>query len=103
MPLVTTVVRNDIVPKCVTQQALRILPSQVKKRQSYKTKAAKWVETDQSATSESDADSEPLAIDKIDGRSFHPITVQLEELVMEVDTGAVVSVISEERYDNLFS
>jgi len=48
------------------------------KQQSYKTKAAKWVETDQTAKSESDADSEPLAIDEIDGRSSHPIAVQLE-------------------------
>jgi len=75
--------------------------------QSYKTKAVKRVETDQTAKSESDADSEPLAIDRIDGRSSHPITVQLEiqgkQLVMEVDTGAAVSVISEETYDNLFS
>jgi len=50
---------------------------------------------------------EPLAIDKIDGRSSHPITVQLEvqgkPLLMEVDTGAAVSIISEETYDTLFS
>jgi len=48
-----------------------------------------------------------LAIDKVEGRSSHPIIVKLEAqgkpLVMEVDTGAAVSIISEETYDTLFS
>jgi len=65
------------------------------------------VETDQTTQSEYDADLEPLAIDKIDGRSPHPNTVQLEvqgkPLMMEVDTGAAVSIISDETYDALFS
>ena len=47
-----------------------------------------------------------LAIDKVEGRSSHPIIVKLEAqgkpLVMEVDTGAAVSIISEETYDTLF-
>ena len=45
------------------------------KKQWHKAKATKWVGTDQTTESESDANSEPLAIDKIDGRSSHPITV----------------------------
>jgi len=48
------------------------------KKQWHMAKATKWVETDQTTQSESDADLEPLAIDKIDGRSSHPIIVQLE-------------------------
>ena len=76
--------------------------------QTPKTKSAKWVETDQTSERESDADSEPaLAIDKVEGRLSHPITVKLEvqgkPVVMEVDTGAAVSIISEETYDTLFS
>jgi len=56
--------------------------------------------------SEHDADSEPaLTIDKVEGRSSHPITVKLEvqgkPLVMEVNTGAAVSIISEKPYDTL--
>ena len=42
-----------------------------------KPKSAKWVEIEQ--TTESDVDSEPaLAIDQVEGRPSHPITVKLE-------------------------
>jgi len=48
-----------------------------------------------------------MGINRVEGRSSHPITVMLEvqgkPVVMEVDTGAAVSIISEETYNTLFS
>ena len=65
-----------------------------------KTQHANWVENE-SENSDSD-----LPIHKVSARSTHPITVKLEiqgkPVLMEVDTGAAVSVISEETYRNYF-
>ena len=105
MPLVTTVVKRDIFQKFFFQWTPWNSPTQVRKSNGIKQcKIAKWVETDQTTPSESDVDSEPLAIDKIDGRSSHPITVQLEvQGVMEFDIGAAILIISKETYDTVYS
>ena len=66
-----------------------------------KTKRTNWV-----GNESEDSDSD-LPIHKITAGLTHPITVELEvqgkPVVMEVDTGAAVSVISETTYKDLFS
>ena len=56
--------------------------------------------------SESENSESDLPVLKISGRSTHPIKVKLEiqgkPVEMEVDTGAAVSIISEETYKRLF-
>ena len=66
-----------------------------------RTEHTHWVENESK-----DTDSD-LSVHKITAGSTHPITVELEiqgkPVVMEVDTGAAVSVISETTYKDLFS
>jgi len=76
------------------------------KKQWHKAKASKWVETsDQTTQSESDADSDLWLSTRF--RVHHLALLQLEvqgkPLVMEIDTGAAISIISEVTYDALFS
>ena len=65
-----------------------------------KTRQANWVENE---SEHSDSD---LPIHKLSIRGTHPIKVKLQiqgkPLSMEVDTGAAVSVVSEDTYKELF-
>ena len=80
------------------------LPQVVEKKKTVNKKTAdkqqhsdaKWVQTE-SPNSDSDSD---VPIYRIGSKSSHPITVELEinkkKLTMEIDTGATVSIISDE-------
>ena len=73
-----------------------------KNRTYHKTK---WVQQQQPDIDESSEDSD-LPLLHVEDRSNHPITVEIEvnnrKLLMEVDTGAAVSIISEETQKKLF-
>ena len=77
------------------------VPSGKGRRPRKKTEHTHGVENE---SEDSDSD---LPVHKIAAHSTHPITVKLEiqgkPVVMEVDKGAAVSVISEETYKELFS
>ena len=80
---------------------MKQVPSGKGRRPHKKTERTNWVENE---SEDSDSD---LPVHKIAAHSTHLITMKLEiqgkPVVMEVDTGAAVSVISEETYKELFS
>ena len=82
-------------------RSMKQVPSGKDRRPCKKTEHTNWVENE---SEDSDSD---LTVHKIAAHSTRPITVKLEiqgkPVVMEVDTGAAVSVISEETYKGLFS
>ena len=77
------------------------VPSGKGRRPCKKTEHTNWVENE---SEDSDLD---LPVHKVAAHSTHPIMEQLEiqgkPVVMEVDTAAVVLVISEETFKELFS
>ena len=79
---------------------MKQVPSGKDRRPRKKTERTKWVENE---SEDSDSD---FPVHKIAAYSTHPITVKLEiqgkPVVMEVDTGAAVLVISEKTYKGLF-
>ena len=79
---------------------MKQVPSGKGRRPQKKTEHTNWVENESE-----DSDSE-LPVHKIAAHSRHPITVKLEiqgkPVVMEVDIGAAVLVISEDTYKNCF-
>ena len=89
----------------------RKLPQSAEKQKLNKKPGTKqrnndtnWVQTDhESPNSDSDSD---IPIYRIGAKSSHPITVDLEinnkKLTMEIDTGATVSIISNETRKKLF-
>ena len=86
------------------------LPQTAEKKKTVNKKTAnkqqhndtKWVQTE-SPNLDSDSD---IPIYRIGSKSLHPITVELEinkkKLTMERDTGATVSIISNETHKKLF-
>ena len=62
---------------------------------------------DCSPNSEQEENTDDLPIYQVSKPSLHPIIVELEinrkKLVMEIDTGAAVLVISRDKYNKLFS